>query len=103
MGHVFPPSPSGETVDHKHAISPDDDMLRSLSTQPKGFNRREEFGSCQQLIPAMQGAYSSSQRVKRATVGEDPRDTITTTTRAWVFGLSAPAPVCENMTTRDVQ
>ena len=82
VGQVFAPSHSGEAVDHKHAISPDDDLLRSSLTQPKGFNCREEFGSCHRLIPAMQDACSSSQRVKQATVGEDPRDTFTTTTKA---------------------
>ena len=46
VGQVFPSSPSGETVDYKHTVSPDDDLLRSRSAQPNCFDCCEEFGPC---------------------------------------------------------
>ena len=51
----------------------------------------------------MQYASSSSQRTEQATNQKNPRDTKTTATEAGVFGLSAPAPVCGDVTTLDVQ
>ena len=92
VGQVVLLSSSGEAVDHKHAISPDDDLLRSFLIQLKGFNCCEEFGSCHRLFPAMQNACSSSQRVKQATVGEDPRDTMATTTTAGSLVSVPPLP-----------
>ena len=46
VGQVFPPSPSGETVDDEHTIGPNENLLRSTPAQPKGFDCSEEFGSC---------------------------------------------------------
>ena len=68
MGQVLLPSPSGEAVDHKHAIGPDDDLPRSTFSQPKGFDCSEELGSCNRLVSAMQNACSASQCVNQATV-----------------------------------
>ena len=45
VGQVFPSSPSGEAVDHKHTVSPDDDLLRGSPGQSESFNCCEKFGS----------------------------------------------------------
>ena len=45
VGQVFPSSPSGEAVDHKHTVSPDDDLLRGSPGQSESFNCCEEFSS----------------------------------------------------------
>ena len=75
VGQVFPPSPSGETVDHKHTIRPNDDLPRSFPALSKGCNCCVEFGSCHWLIFAMQYASSSSQRTEQATAPMSPPDT----------------------------
>ena len=82
---------------------PDDDLPRSFLGQSESFDCCKKCNPCNWLVPAMQNASSSSQCVNQATVGEDPCNTIAATSEAGVFGLSAPAPVREDVTTHDIQ
>ena len=79
VGQMFTPSYPDKSVDHKHAVGPDDDVLCGIRAQLEGDDRCWEFRPGHGLSFSMQNAYSASQRGESATVRQDPSHAVATT------------------------